>query len=146
LRNAQVDYETAVARIRVLRDAVEAGYREQQLEVDRVIKAREAALAEEEQIKREKRRHRGTNITCSVCAIRSFHLHHNEEDNGTIGEVSSCLGGCILHPLLTLLVTTNANQNDENANVRPFFPFISNFIHILQYTRNSLKPCMVMLC
>jgi hypothetical protein len=69
---AQLDYEAAIARIRVLRDAVEDNYRERQTELRKMKKQ----IRERDKTKEERRvgklRDASTNIVCSVCAIRGW--------------------------------------------------------------------------
>ncbi len=75
LDRALVDYEAAIGRIRVLRTAVEDNYRERQKDISEMKASKLQEEEAEAKRKRRARRHRGTNIACSVCAIRHEGQH-----------------------------------------------------------------------
>ena len=80
-RLAQVDYEAAISRIKILRQAVEDNYRERQAEIKRLKQEIGARDERREQRRLAKQRHASTNIVCSVCAIRAF--NNTGEGRGT---------------------------------------------------------------
>ena len=88
---ALVDYEAAIGRIRVLRQAVEDNYRERQKDIKEMKKEKEDEEKAYEKQRRRNRRHRGTNIACSVCAIRHEGGEWETDDVGAHTSVSTTL-------------------------------------------------------
>lgn len=81
-RIAKLDLDAAKSRIRLLKDAVEDNYRQRSTEVEEI--KRGVAEAEADRAKQIKamRRHRGTQIACSVCAIRAHGAADQDDDAG----------------------------------------------------------------
>jgi len=71
LAAASLEYEAAIGRIRVLRQAVEDNYVVRRREIEELKSEQSKKEAGVEEEKKSRRRNRGTYIACSVCAIRS---------------------------------------------------------------------------
>ena len=87
---SRLDCDAAKDRIRLLRDAIEDNYRQRNVEMEGI--RREVVEKERQEVKarRAARRHRGTQIACSVCAIRTSNAGTEADD---VGENASLCSG-----------------------------------------------------
>ena len=90
IESAMIEYEAAIGRIRVLRQAVEDNYREKQREIEDLKKSHVEKELAIEKARTAAKRHKGTYISCSVCAIR-HHGAAEEEDSVRDGSRSTQL-------------------------------------------------------
>jgi hypothetical protein len=82
IATATVEYEAAIGRIRVLRQAVEDNYRERQRMLEELRKEQAEKEQKEEKARMAAKRNKGTYIACSVCAIRAHGLDDGEDCQG----------------------------------------------------------------
>lgn len=98
LRLSRLDFDAAKDRIRLLRDAIEDNYRQRTIEMEGIRKEVAEKERREVKSKRAARRHRGTQIACSVCAIRASETSHDADNVGE--HASLCSGVSVVENLV----------------------------------------------
>ena len=123
LAAATLEYEAAIGRIRVLRQAVEHNYIERRRELEELKKEQADKEASADKEKKARRRNRGTYIACSVCAIRSHEGGgaHGYDDAGAQVSVEQpivheALADCLHGDLVLMAKPRSINKHRRKSS------------------------------
>jgi len=91
LRLSRLDVDAAKQRIRLLRDAIEDNYRQRSAEIEEIRRTAAEEEIKQLELRRASRRHRGTQIACAVCAIRTHGIADADDNVGEHISLDTCV-------------------------------------------------------